>query len=122
RTVYSKTKGIEGCAPRKMSEWLIHFGLKHDYQLLRKVIGWRRENVLCGSAILQGLAKSYFQKSTRRKTFKRKRDHVPLRVRTGNCFRLGSFGARGKNPEFYNCQVSINGLRIRGRLPGRRPN
>lgn len=122
RSVYSKTKGIDGCAPRKMSEWLIHFGLKHDYQLLRKVIGWKCESVLCGSAILQGLSKSYFQKSARRKTFKRRQDHVPLRVRTGDCFRLGSFGARGKNPEFYNCQVSINGLRIRGRLPGRSPS
>lgn len=119
--IYRATKNVEGCGPRKFKELLEHFGARHDYQLFKRVIGWRKESVLSCSGVLQSIAKDYFQKSDRRKTFKRASDSTPVRTRTGTCFQVGDFGARGGRDSWYNCQVSINGLRIRGRLPGRHP-
>ena len=82
----------------------------------------------------------------RRKQFRRASDSMPLQVRSGDCFKVGNFGERGSQhhktigmqPEncnkagdfgtmgkgarqFYDCQISFNGLKIRGRIPGRAP-
>lgn len=48
---------------------------------------------------------------------------MPIQVRSGKCFHVGSFGARGGNENYYNCAVSFPGVpeKIRGRLPGRAP-
>lgn len=121
RDVYAATKPIDGCGPRKFADVLAHFGAKHDYQLFTRVISWRKERVLSRSAVLQSIGKDYWGKSKHRKTFKRESDSVPVRSRSGTCFQVGDFGSRGGRDGWYNCQVSINGLKIRGRLPGKGP-
>ena len=77
---------------------------------------------------LQALTKNYFTKGKgqRRKRFRRSADPMPLQVRSGMCFELGDFGSRGSTHKdgskpFYNCRVTFNGLKIRGRLPGKSP-
>jgi len=106
--------------------------------LLGRVIAWCYEekeapSVTPGAHLLQALTKNYFTfvEGQRCKKFRRARDPMPLQVRSGMCFELGDFGVRGHTHRaqpvndgahsFYNCQVSINGLRIKGRLPGKTP-
>jgi putative transposase len=124
--VYEATRKEPCCAFRKFKELLEHYKFKFDYQLLARVIDWRHEDcdersIRPHAHMLQSIAKNFFQKAERRKKFRKRRDPMPLQVRSGECFRLGKFGSRGKNEEFYNCEVSINGLRIKGRLPGFTP-
>ena len=135
QSVFEATRNIPECALRKFKDILAHFGCKHDYQLLARVIGWSYPPdavrvVKPGAHMLQAIAKNYFQKKPDpskgkrrigRKRFRRSIDPMPVQVRSGSCFFLGNYGARGKNENFYNCLVKINGLSIRGRLPGRVP-
>lgn len=133
--VHAATKDVPCCQPRKFRELLAHFGCKHDYQLLGRVVRWGREAAevdgdvrLPGAHLLQALAKNYFQKSDRRKKRRRSVDSMPIQTKSGACFELGEFGERGathkregKPRNFYDCQITINGLKFRGRLPGRVP-
>lgn len=130
KSIYEATNSIEGCSFRKFKDLLAHFRCEQDYQLLSKVIGWSYEDseeerlIKPNAHMLQGLVKNYFTKgiNQRRKKFRRSNDPMPIQVRSRICFKLGEFGTRGKqNKPFYNCQVSINGLKIKGRLPGKTP-
>ena len=136
RAVYDATNKLPECSFRKFKELLDHYGYKHDYQLLSRVVDWRyvpeegeetiERKVKPGAHTLQALTKNYFTKSTRRKKFRRTSDSMPLQVRSGTCFELGDFGTRGKTHKegakpFYDCRVTFNGLKIRGRLPGKKP-
>lgn len=124
--VHKATARLPGCEFRKFKDLLSQFGAKHDYQMLKRVLGWRKDEsfperqVEPGAAMLQALTKNYFQKSGRRKKFRRAVDAMPIQVRSGACFKLGDFGAR-RGRSFYNCQIAINGIKIKGRLPGRAP-
>jgi hypothetical protein len=137
--VYEATHAVPECAYRSRKEMLTHFGCKHDYQLLAKVIDWGYEEnaerpIKPCALMLQALAKNYYTKgnpNSRRKKFRKHSDPMPLQVRSGDCFELGDFGTRGashKRPvdeqtaPYYNCQVRFNGLKIRGRLPGKAPD
>lgn len=132
RRVISEWKGavhraaneMPGCSYRSFREILAHFGCRHDYQILARVIEWSRtedeQAAMPGAHMLQAVAKNYFQKSSRRKKFRKRDDSMPVQVRSGKCFELGDFGSRGGTP-FYDCRVKINGLKIRGRLPGKKP-
>jgi hypothetical protein len=117
--VHEATKNVPACGYRKFSDLLTHFGAKHDYQMLGRVLDGEREIRPCAHA-LQALTKNYFTKSQRRKQFRKSSDSMPLQVRSGQCFELGDFGVRRGN-QFYNCQIKFNGLKIRGRLPGMAP-
>ncbi len=124
--VYKATNKMPGCEFRKFKDLLVQFGAKHDYQLLKRVLGWRvgedepEREIEPGAFLLQSLTKNYFQKSERRKKFRRATDSMPIQVRSGKCFDLGNFGTRRGKP-FYDCQIAINGLKIKGRLPGKLP-
>lgn len=128
--VHAATKDHPACAFRSIRDIATHHGHKYDYQLLTSVLRWREEagiergegpgGVSPNATMLQSVAKNYFQKSARRKKFRRRQDPMPIQTRTGTCFELGAFGARRDSP-FYNCRVKINGLKILGRLPGRAP-
>jgi transposase len=128
KAIYEATNKIPGCEFRKLKDLIEHFGLKHDYQLMSRVIAWAYEGreeerkVKPGAHLLQSLVKNYHTKGAnqRRKKFRRRDDPMPLQVRSGVCFELGDFGTRRGNP-FYNCRVTFNGLKIQGRLPGRTP-
>jgi len=115
------TKHIEGF--RRLRDLVDAAGVRWDYQLFRI---WIRARLggecVTNAGALQALAKSYqtWAKGQKPKGFRRQSDSMPLRTRTGDCFSLGSFGDRRGRP-FYDCQVSFNGLKIRGRLPGRAP-
>lgn len=126
--VHAATKGVPACGYRKLSDQQQHFGTKWDYQLLTKVIEWRfgeeepdTRRIKPAAAVLQALVKNFLTKipGQRSKKHKKASDPMPLGVKSGKCFALGQFGSRGKNPTFYNCQVAFNGLKIRGRLPGK---
>lgn len=127
--IHAVTNKLPECAYRSFKELMAQFQCKHDYQLLQKVDGWYHENdtedsIIRGNAYFyQALTKNYFTRGTnqRRKKFRRSYDCMPLQTRSGNCFELGNFGARRSNP-FYNCLVKFNGLRIKGRLPGMKPD
>ena len=124
--VHTATKDAPECQFRKLRDLIKHHGHKHDYQLLKDVVRWQtreeEQAVELGAALLQSLAKNYLTKvpGSRRKKFRRASDSMPIQVRTGSCFALGHFGTRRGNP-YYDCQVTIAGLKIRGRLPGREP-
>lgn len=100
-------------------DWCAHLELKYDYHLLNRVLAWH-ERAPLHAYLLQALAHSFLTRieGQRRKTRKRREDHVPIRTRSGECFEFGSFGARGKNPAFYDCQIKVAGLKIRGRAKG----
>lgn len=119
--VGSKLKQHKNECPhwRTLKEWMDHFGCKQDYQLIGKVISWAGL-LMPGAHMRQALVKQFFAKSARPKRARRRFEHVPLRVRSGTCFEVGDFGER-RGRAFYNCQISINGLKIRGRLPGAAP-
>lgn len=118
-----------------LTDWMKHFDVKHDYQFLSRVASWRpleenEERVVSPNAhMMQALSKDYFaalkaikRRGSGRLRKKRRQDRVPLRTCSGACFDLGDFGTRGRNgKQFYNCRVKFNGLRIRGRLPGKVP-
>ncbi len=125
--VNKATNKLAGCEFRKLKDWQAHFGYKQDYQMLGRVLGFYHPGVLSKtesfrpkSHVLQALTKNYFQKSDRRKKRRKKSDPMPIQTRSGDCFESGDFGNRGGN-KFYNCQIKINGLKIRGRLPGITP-
>ncbi len=124
--VHAATKTLPECSYRSIKDGQEHFGVRHDYQLLAKVVGWKYDTaespreIIAGAHMLQALVKNYFTKSVRRKRFKRKTDWMPVQVRSGKCFELGDFGMR-RGASFYDCRVSINGLKIVGRLPGYTP-
>lgn len=124
KSVYDATKKAPECSFRKFREHLDHHGVRHDYQLLSRVVRWTRRDdepdTVPGAHMLQALTKNFFQKSDRRKKFRRSIDSMPLQARSGDCFRLGTFGQR-RGKDFYNCQVQMNGIKLRGRLPGRLP-
>lgn len=133
--VHAATKDAPECQFRNLEELIEHYGHNHDYQLLKDVVRWQtaegEEKVKISAALLQSLAKNYktHVPGARRKKFRRASDSMPIQVRSGTCFMLGDFGTRGaghrKNGEqpvnYYNCQITIAGLKIRGRLPGRAP-
>lgn len=131
--VYKTTSKVAGCEFRKTKDLIEHFGFKYDYQLLGRVIEWGYDEgaervIEPGAHMLQALSKNYHQtaKGARRKRFRRAFDPMPLQVRSGSCFELGDFGRRGTSHDsggksFYNCRITMNGLRIRGRLPGKSP-
>lgn len=123
KAVYDATNKVECCAWRpKLSELVKMYGHKFDYQMFGSDMFFHEGAKPCAHAY-QALVKNYFTKAEgmRRKRFRKSRDPMPLQVRSGECFKLGSFGARGKNDHYYNCQIAFNGLKIRGRLPGRAP-
>ena len=116
------TQDLAGFEFRTIKDWMCHFGCKQDYQLLTKVIGWRyskedTRDVKTRSSMLQALVRNYLKKAPgqRRKKRKKEDEEMPLSTRSEMCFKLVDDGG------FYNCKVKINGIRIRGRLPGRRP-
>jgi putative transposase len=116
-----------------LKELCAHFGVTYDYQLLQRFLTWKYEDameprkIVAGAHMLQSLTKNFFTRAEgqRCKKFRRRQDPMPVQVRSGYCFTLGDFGSRGgthgQAKSFYNCQVQINGLKIRGRLPGRAP-
>lgn len=126
--VHNATNKLPECSYHKFKDLLEHFQCKYDYQLLSKVIGWyhegspERRKIVPNAHMLQSLFKNYMQKAEgqRRKKFRKSSDPMPLQVRSGESFELGDFGER-RGKSFYNCQVRMNGLTIRGRLPGRLP-
>lgn len=123
---YAATKDHEIRPSQLLKEWMQYHDCKYDYQLLTRVLKWWYEDhdlrpaISPGAHLLRALVKNYFTKSTRRKKRRRKQDPMPIQVRSGSCFKRGDFGTRRGNP-FYNCQIKINGLKIRGRLPGEAP-
>ena len=122
RQVHEATKSDPVCAFRTIKEWMSHLGVKFDYQLFPRVCPTDETILPCAHAY-QALVRNYFTKGAgqRRKTFRKKSDPIPLQVRSGGCFELGDFGSRNGRDGWYNCQVRFNGLKIRGRLPGRSP-
>lgn len=68
--VISATKNVPACARRSVKDQLEHFGVKHDYQLLIRVVEWASDRLEVGSKpkshVLQAVAKNYQQKSKRR--------------------------------------------------------
>lgn len=131
--VHNATDKIPCCAWRpSLSEEIKRFGFKYDYQLFGSdVLPHPSPTIRPGAHAYQALVKNFYSgkakggvgraKNQRRKKFRRSFDDMPLQVRSGDCFEVGAFGERGKNPSFYNCRVSFNGLKLRGRLPGRSP-
>jgi len=126
KAVHDATNKLPECRFYSFKELLEHYGCKHDYQLLSKVIGWayegdRTQRIRPGAHTLQALTKNYFTRAEgmRRKKFRRKDDDMPLQVRSGDCFVIGDFGSRRGSTTFYNCQVKFNGLKLLGRLPGK---
>jgi transposase len=137
KKVIEATKDIPGCQPYKFKELLEHFKCDHDYQMLGHIIDSLYEEedapprlIRPGAFVLQALTKNFFTKAQgmKCKKFRKFVSDMPLQVRSGDCFKLGNFGSRGhthKNKQtdacYYNCQVQINGLKIKGRLPGKQP-
>ena len=131
KSVHEACKDRPECAYRKFSELVAHFGHKHDYQLLASIWRWKiGEGTAPGAHFWQAITKNFFTKSDRRKKRRKLQEPMPLQVRSGRCFELGNFGARGLShrretegpPEpFYNCRVKFNGVKILGRLPGKIP-
>lgn len=120
--VHAATSKVPECAFRPFKELLARNGVKFDYQLFRLMIEDRTGCCVSHAGVLQALAKNYFTKSARRKTKRRNVDPMPVQTRSGDCFAIGDFGSRRGNPGFFNCQVKINGMQIRGRLPGKTPH
>jgi Putative transposase DNA-binding domain/Helix-turn-helix domain len=115
----------DGALAYTVQDWCEHLNIKQDYQLLNKMLAW--SDIECvQSGLLQALAKSFrsYSKGARRKKFKGKQDHIPIRTCTGTCFYIGSYGQRGRshanggNANYYDCRVHIAGLRILGRSSG----
>ena len=134
--VYDATDRIPCCAWRpKLREEIARFGFKFDYQLLNMLVCSDEDSerqITPGAHFWQALTRNYFSgmaaggkgraKGQRRKKFRRASDPMPLQVRSGDCYEFGDFGTRGKgNRPFYDCRIKFNGIRIRGRLPGRAP-
>jgi len=125
--VHKATDKVPECAYRSFKDLQSHFGCEHDYTLLKRVDSWYHEDdeerVIVGNAhFYRALTKNYFTRGSnqRRKKFRRSSDPMPLQVRSGECFELGNFGTRRGNP-FYDCRIKFNGLKIKGRLPGKTP-
>ncbi len=114
-------KTIEGY--RRLSDQIEAAGFSYDYQWFQCLIRGKFGSCLSKAGVLQALGKTWqtFQKGQGRKQFRRGHDDMPVRSRTGACFELGAFGERRGKP-FYDCQVTINGIKIRGRLPGKAPS
>lgn len=129
--VIAATRGLECCKPRFVRDLVAHYfappmAMRHDYQLLDRMLDWAPESVRDPrirpkSAMLQALTMQFEQKAPRRKQRRKDFRDMPLQVRSGQCLAVGDFGERGGEAGFYDCQVKINGLKIRGRLPGRQP-
>lgn len=129
---FKTVKDIAGY--RKMPELLEHFRCKYDYQLCAQMLKWKycdpylfseeeieafKTRKKLGSSALQSLVKRLFSKGV--KQYRKKTDTMSLKTRSGSCFKLGNYGKRRSNDNFYNCAVLFNGEKIRGRLPGRKP-
>lgn len=122
REVRQFTKDRNDCRGRGLLDLMVDFGVKHDYQALKVIAKWHGNDI--GAHVLQHMAKSWFGsfvKGRKPARFKRFSDPMPVGVRSGECFILGEFGPRGDNATFYNCAVKINGMTIKGRLPGMKP-
>lgn len=130
KRIASESKGRPETAYRSLKEMCSHFGDRHDYQLFKRILTWRSDGVSTetenqvielqpGAHMLQALGKDLMSKGFKR--FRKRDSDMPLRTRSGDCFELGSFGARGRNTAYYDCQIRMNGLKIRGRLPGKKP-
>lgn len=139
---YGRLRPVVADCPRRglfasaknAESWMTAHQVKWDYQMLRVVLRWLyphdHAGYKIGASLLQSLVIDFYG-SKGWKRFKRRHDRMPLRSRTGTCFEEGAFGARGSthtnpkyglpNPNYYNCQVKINGWTIKGRLPGKRP-
>lgn len=116
-------KGRDECEVRWLSDYQEQFGDKFDYQTLKRVASWKGITGL-GAHELQWLMKNYqqaFKKGRKAPRHKKSHQPMPVGVASGACLELGVFGARGRNPEYYNCQASLGRIKIRGRLPGRVP-
>ena len=144
RRVYEATDKIPECSWRpKFKDMIALYSseerpLKHDYQLLREVILGNLDeplDIMPSAHLLQALVHTYFHsgraaggkgraKNQRRKRFRRREDDMPLLVRSGDCFRLGDFTPKYERPgqhRSYNCQISFEGMKFLGKLPGRKP-
>lgn len=128
--VHNATKNEPTLKYRALKEWLNLYGDEHPYQLFSRRISWKYDDndilqkIKPSALLLKALGENFLRKKIpgqHRKKFRRKNDSMPLQVRSGMCFELGNFGVRGKNLQYYNCQVKINGLKIKGRLPGKLP-
>lgn len=130
QAVHKATDKDPACSWRGgLKEEMRRWGCKQDYQMLRQWVRPPEEITPCAH-LLMALVKNFFSgkakdgkgraKGQRRKQFRRATDPMPLQVRSRDCFELGNFGDRRGKP-YYDCQVSINGLKIRGRLPGKKP-
>jgi transposase len=141
--IHTKTNELPGCSWRpSVFEMVKFYGCKYDYQLLQRITKeWYAEKRPEGALIpcahaFQALVKNFIfsgkaadgsgrARGQRRKRFRKKDEAMPLQVRSGSCFELGNFGARGGNhpnqahplKPYYNCRVSFNGMKILGRLP-----
>ena len=102
-----------------------------DYQFLARVVLRVQDRPVDAprpdANALQALVKNFnkgwakngngLAKGQKPKRFRKSHEPMPLGVTSGMRFKLGLFGDRRGRP-FYNCQVSFNGLSIKGRLPG----
>jgi len=115
------------------------FGLRQDYQMLSKVLEWHGWTGVKPSAhMLQALAENFRTRSIGSKRKKRRKSHepMPIQVKSGVCLEIGGrvpvcAGALVVRPEafetrrgrpFYDARVSIGGMKILGRFPGRLPD
>jgi hypothetical protein len=145
--LFEATKDTIAWRPR-LRDMARDYGLKQDYQMLIKRLDWEDEaRAERGEApivrpqqlawSLQALIKNYYTKSAgaRRKKPRRSFDTMPVQVCSGTCLEIGgrvptcigvdvrpqAFGTRRGEP-FYDALVKINGLRVRGRMPGMMPS
>lgn len=147
RRVYETTNKLDCCSWRpKLKEMIAMYScperpLKQDYQLLREVVLNVREwhpdytGPIPSAHLLQALVHNYFSsgraadnkgraKGQHRKKFRRRDEEMPLQVRSGDCFRVGDFTPKYERPgqhRSFDCQVSFEGMKFPGKLPGRKP-
>jgi putative transposase len=136
RAWYAAVRGVlaehgdaPGLAYRSVRDYCDQFAVKQDYQIYPHVIDGDEPPP---AHLLQALFKDYQAAlaATKRGQSppqrKRRDDDMPLRVRSGACVRVGSFGPRRGMPngraDWLNCQVKLPGIGwISGRLGPEQP-
>lgn len=83
-------------------------GLKHDYQVLNNYL-YHRELPALPAPVLQALAKNFDTKSktSKRKTFRRPSDTMPIQVRSGQKLRLCK-NTEDKSFHLRRCNAQVN--------------